>query len=73
MAHEVYTREQQVKKLRIELDKTQQQKQVAEITETEYFQQLQNEAQSLRDIVDGFAWWRDDVKCCGLTTLRSED
>jgi len=57
MAREVYAREQrlkqQVQKLRIELDEARQARQVAEITETDYFRQLQAEAQNLRDILEG--------------------
>ena len=57
MAREVYAREQrlkqQVQKLRIELDEARQAQQVAEITETDYFRQLQAEAQNLRDILEG--------------------
>ncbi len=57
MAREVYAREQrlkqQVQKLRIELDQTRQAQQVAEITETDYFQQLQSRAEDLRKIIDG--------------------
>lgn len=52
MAREVYTREQrlrqQVQELRIEIDEAKKVQQVAEITETEYFQQLQEKAQKLR-------------------------
>jgi DNA-binding response OmpR family regulator len=57
MAREVYAREQrlkqQVQELRIELSQTRQARQVADITETDYFRQLQAEAQSLRQILDG--------------------
>ena len=57
MAREVYAREQrlrqQVQELRIELSQARQARQVAEITETDYFRQLQAEAQSLRQILDG--------------------
>ena len=57
MAREVYARErrlkQQVRELRIELSEARQARQVAEITETDYFQQLQAKAQDLRDIIDG--------------------
>ena len=56
MTREVYARElqlkQQVLKLRIELDEARQARQVAEITETEYFQKLQARAQELRQIID---------------------
>jgi methyl-accepting chemotaxis protein len=55
MAHQIYAREQrlkqQVQELRIELDETQQADHVAEITETDYFQQLRGEADSLRNIM----------------------
>jgi CheY-like chemotaxis protein len=57
MAHEVYAREQrlkqQVQQLRIELDEARQARQVAEITDSDYFQQLQATAADLRKIVDG--------------------
>jgi DNA-binding response OmpR family regulator len=57
MARQVYAREQrlkqQVQKLRIELDEAKQSQQVAEITETDYFRQLESQAQELRKIVDG--------------------
>lgn len=44
---------QQIMELRIELSEARQARQVAEITETEYFQQLQAQAQNLRDILEG--------------------
>lgn len=57
MASEIYLREQnlkrQVQQLRIELDDARQAQQVAEITETDYFQQLEEKAQDLRRIIDG--------------------
>jgi two-component system cell cycle response regulator len=57
MAREVFAREQrlkqQVRQLRIELNTSGQARQVAEITETEYFRRIQGEAQELRDILDG--------------------
>jgi hypothetical protein len=57
MASEIYAREQrlrqQVQQLRIELDEVRQARQVAEITETDYFQQLEARAQDLRQIIDG--------------------
>lgn len=57
MASEIYAREQrlkrQVQQLRIELDDARQARQVAEITETDYFQQLEAKAQDLRQIIDG--------------------
>jgi DNA-binding response OmpR family regulator len=57
MASEIYVREQnlkrQVQQLRIELDDARQAQQVAEITETDYFQQLEDKAQDLRRIIDG--------------------
>jgi DNA-binding response OmpR family regulator len=56
MANEVYQREQrlmkQVQLLQIELDEARQAKQVAEITESEYFQELQAKVQELRHIID---------------------
>jgi hypothetical protein len=52
----VFAREQrlkqQVQQLRIELNAPGQARQVAEITETEYFRRIQGEAQELRDILD---------------------
>jgi len=57
MAGEIYAREQhlkqQVKQLHIELDQARQTHQVAEITESDYFRQLQDRAQDLRKIIDG--------------------
>lgn len=57
MAHEVYAREQrlkqQVQQLRIELDQSHQAREVAAITESDYFQQLQSKAEDLRQIIDG--------------------
>jgi DNA-binding response OmpR family regulator len=56
MADEVYAREQklkqQVQRLRIELDEARQARQVAEITETDYFRELEAKAQDLRHIID---------------------
>jgi CheY-like chemotaxis protein len=52
MAGEVYAREQrlkqQVQQLRVEIDEARKARQVAEITETDYFQTLQQKAQNLR-------------------------
>ncbi len=52
MVREVYAREEslkrQVAELRIEIDEAKKTQQVAEITDTDYFQQLQRKAQSLR-------------------------
>lgn len=52
MAKEVIQREetlkQQVKQLRIEIDETKKSRQVAEITETDYFQNLRQKAQEMR-------------------------
>lgn len=52
MAHEVYAREQrlkqQVQELRIEIDRSRASSQVAEITETDYFRELQERARTLR-------------------------
>lgn len=57
MASEIFAREQrlkqQVQQLRIELDEARQARQVAEITETDYFQQLEAKAKDLRQIIDG--------------------
>lgn len=53
MAQQVYSREQklkqQVRDLRIEIDETKRQKQVQEIVETDFFQDLVAKAQVLRD------------------------
>ena len=43
--------QRQIQELRIELDEARQDKQVAEITESDYFQQLRGEADSLRQII----------------------
>jgi CheY-like chemotaxis protein len=52
MAHEVYLREQrlkqQVQALRIQIDEAKKASQVAEIAETDYFQQLQAKARQMR-------------------------
>jgi two-component system, cell cycle response regulator len=57
MASEIYVREQnlkrQVQQLRIELDEARQARQVAEITESDYFRELEAKAQDLRQIIDG--------------------
>jgi DNA-binding response OmpR family regulator len=53
MAHEVYEREQRLKQevhqLRIEINEVRKAREVAEITETEYFQELRKRAQALRN------------------------
>jgi len=53
MAHQVYAREQQlqrqVQQLRIEIDQERRASEVAEITESEYFQQLLGKADELRN------------------------
>ena len=52
MAREVHAREQRLKQevqqLRIEIDEARTARQVAEITETDYFQDLQRKADQLR-------------------------
>lgn len=52
MAHQVYAREQklkaQVNALQIEIDRTKSAEQVAEITDTDFFKDLQNKAQAMR-------------------------
>lgn len=57
MAREVLSRQQrltqQVQELRIQLNKTRQQSQVAEITKTGYFRLLKEKAKDLRSIVEG--------------------
>jgi putative methionine-R-sulfoxide reductase with GAF domain len=45
--------QQQIQDLRIELDEARQTKQVAEITGTDYFQQLRRKADDLRQILEG--------------------
>jgi CheY-like chemotaxis protein len=56
MAQEVHARERrlrhQVQELKIELDEAKQARQVAEITDTEYFQRLEARAEDLRKIID---------------------
>ncbi|MDQ6645382.1 MAG: HAMP domain-containing protein, partial [Chloroflexota bacterium] len=53
MARQVYTREQhlqrQVQQLRIEIDQERRTREVAEITESDYFQQLLGKAEELRN------------------------
>jgi hypothetical protein len=53
MARQVYEREerlkQQVQELRIEIDEVKKARQVAEITETDYFRELSNKAQKFRE------------------------
>jgi GAF domain-containing protein len=54
LALETYVREQalrrQVERLRIEVDAARQERQVAEITETDYFLRLQERARTIREI-----------------------
>jgi DNA-binding response OmpR family regulator len=54
MAKEVYAREQSLKRqvleLRIQIDEAKRERDVAEITETEYFQQLRDKASKLRNM-----------------------
>ena len=56
MAREIYAREQclqqQVRRLRIELDAVRQAQRVTEITECDYFQKLKAETQELRRIIE---------------------
>ncbi|MFC2059589.1 ECF transporter S component [Chloroflexota bacterium] len=53
MTYKIYTREQvlkqQINELKIEVDKTKAEKQVAEITDTDYFRQLQQKSRELRE------------------------
>ena len=53
MAAQVQQREEdlrrEVEELRIEINETKRQKQLEEITETDYFQTLQNQAKKLRE------------------------
>lgn len=57
MAREVYEREQRLKQqvieLQIEIDQSKRERQVAEITETDYFQELQKKAKKLRKKAEG--------------------
>jgi len=57
MAREVFIRElqlkQQIQQLSIELDEARQAQQVTEITESEYFQNLQSKAREFRRMIDG--------------------
>jgi DNA-binding response OmpR family regulator len=57
MAREIHERErrlrQQIHLLRIEIDETRQAQKVAEITETDYFQKLRQQAAALRQIIAG--------------------
>jgi DNA repair ATPase RecN len=57
MVRQVGLREQRLKQevadLRIEIDEVKKARQVAEITETEYFQQLRQKAQQLRETRSG--------------------
>jgi two-component system, cell cycle response regulator len=57
MVREVRAREERLQRelheLRIEIDQARQSERVAEITETEYFQRLQRQANDLRRIMDG--------------------
>jgi len=59
MAREVRAREErlqrEVSELRIEIDRSRQERQVAEITETDYFRSLRDRAADLRRTVDGDA------------------
>jgi two-component system cell cycle response regulator len=56
IARQVYAREQllkqQVQELRIQIDEAKKAREVAEITETEYFRQLRSNVSSLRKILD---------------------
>jgi len=56
VALEVYSREQnlrrQIEQLRIEVDEARQSRQVADITESDYFRHLEAEADNLRQILD---------------------
>jgi transcriptional regulator with GAF, ATPase, and Fis domain len=45
--------QRQIQELRIELDEARQSKQVAEITESDYFQRLRGQADNLREIIEG--------------------
>ena len=57
MAGEVQAREErlraEVRELRIEIDEARQARQVAEITDTDYFRSLRDRAKDLRRTIDG--------------------
>jgi hypothetical protein len=57
MVHGIYLREQQLRqqlqKLRLEIDETKRQRQVADIAESEAFQKLQEEAKEMRNRWNG--------------------
>jgi transcriptional regulator with GAF, ATPase, and Fis domain len=57
MLREAHEREEQLRRrideLRIELDEVRQEQKVAELVETEYFQQLQRQSANLRQIMEG--------------------
>jgi phenylalanyl-tRNA synthetase beta subunit len=57
MAQEVRLREEKLKEevteLKIALDETRQKRKVAEITEPQYFKDIQHEADLLRNIISG--------------------
>jgi hypothetical protein len=57
MAREVYAREQslkqQVQELRIQIDEAKKAREVAEITESDYFRSLRDRAHRLRENRDG--------------------
>ena len=59
MAQEVYAREQRLKQeiqeLRIEIDEARQAKKVAEITDSDYFQRLETQADQIRRILEDTA------------------
>jgi CRP-like cAMP-binding protein len=71
MANEVIDRErrlkQEVYELRIEIDRTRQQVQVAEITDNDYFRQLQQRAAAMRANAGDTASSRDKLKDEGST------
>ena len=66
MAREVYARDQRLKQqlqqLSIELDEARQVRHVAKITETEYFCQLQSEAQNRASFVARIWWEKGDAE-----------
>jgi energy-coupling factor transport system substrate-specific component len=81
MAHEVIERERslrrQVQELRIEIDDSRQRRQVAEITETDYFRDLQERAHRLRmrsstssDALDSAP---DDTKESGMPSIAASE
>ena len=77
MVRQVHTRElrlkQEVEELLIEVDQARQARQVAEITETDYFQQLQTEAARLRETRRGRGQQRNQPTADASPSSLEED